>query len=208
MHRRVAHARKAKLCFPPKISNLWLQPPSLQPLSDEDRHRGSCGIHRKRQFPKADFPEKRQTHWDCYLCASSDQDANFFSSRHQSCSPDLSEQPSAGGASPQFCLLVAKLALPILTAMKEQYVCAVDYRTYRSGNHSPRYDDTVSRYITKLKKKGKLQKKAHFTDRRNPILTIDLLETFKHTCVTNCTREETTLRRLSFFAKETICINP
>lgn len=45
--------------------------------------------------------------------------------------------------------------LPVLQTAKKNYAQVLDYRTYQRSDKSPKYDETVSKYMAKLVKKVK-----------------------------------------------------
>lgn len=92
----------------------------------------------------------------------------------------------------------------ILQTVKEKYAQAIDYRTYRITNKSPKYDDTVFRYIAKWVKKFKSQMRTHYFDPGEPILIINSIATFKLAYDTNRIREGATIWVLLLYVYETL----
>lgn len=75
--------------------------------------------------------------------------------------------------------------LPVHQTGTKNYEEALYYRTYWLVNKSSKYDKKVSSYIVKLVKNVKLQMKAHFFDKKDPISIIRLSHTFNLPCDTN-----------------------
>lgn len=69
--------------------------------------------------------------------------------------------------------------LPALQTVKKNYAQALEYRTYLLANKSSKFDKTVLNYIDELVKKDKLQMKAHFFHKIDPISIIGFLLTSK-----------------------------
>lgn len=91
--------------------------------------------------------------------------------------------------------------LLVLQVVKKHYTFTKDYRKYRLSDRSPRYNDTVSRYIAKLVKKAMSQMKAYFSDPKDPIFVIVILATFKFVCNSNKIHERAALLVLPHYVQ-------
>lgn len=79
---------------------------------------------------------------------------------------------------------------------------------YSLVNISKRYENLLSKYISKRAKKAKSQKKGTFFDPINPIYIKRLLETFILACDTNRIHVEAAMWVLAvFFIKRPRCID-
>lgn len=88
--------------------------------------------------------------------------------------------------------------------MVENYAQALHYRSYRLANRSPKYRETLSGYIGKFFKKPKLQMKANYLVRKEPIFIIGIQETFKLACDENRIHERATTKVLPYRAHEMV----
>lgn len=79
---------------------------------------------------------------------------------------------------------------------------ALDFRTYRLVDTSPKYDDRVAKRVAKWAKRLQVQMKTNIFDSFDPISIISFLSAFKLACDTNGVHEGAAMWLLHFFMKK------
>ena len=70
----------------------------------------------------------------------------------------------------------------MIRPLKDLFTKAVDYRTYRLGNRSARYDASTAWRINRYRKKLDVQMKTHTFGGQDPIAVLGFLAQFKMAC--------------------------
>lgn len=153
----------ANLSYPILESPLASSYSSRSSTEDDKRNKASHRRHETIANPTEDKNRKQRRKYKSSKASSSSlMSLRTLSSSSERDSPPSSSEPKALKARS------AEPKLPVLQTVKKHYALAVDYRTYRLANRSPRYDDTVSSYVAKLMKKAMSQMKTHFFDPKDP----------------------------------------
>lgn len=96
-----------------------------------------------------------------------------------------------------------KVTLPALQTFKMRDTVEVDYHSNVFANSSPRYDDTILSYVSKLAEKVNLEIEAHLFVAKDRIFVIEFLTVFKLPCDMKNIHEDVVMWLLHYYVQKT-----